>query len=92
LDLWAYFNGVKLDFSRPGKPTDNAFIESFNGRLRVEGSVNTPPDSLSGSGAVSGGQAQSEQLPASRGCPAVARSRILDHEPKPAVGDEIPHA
>jgi len=35
LDLWAYFNGVRLDFSRPGKPTDNAFIESFNGRLRV---------------------------------------------------------
>lgn len=36
LDLWAYFNGVSLDFSRPGKPTDNAFIESFNGRLRQE--------------------------------------------------------
>jgi putative transposase len=36
LDLWAYFNGVKLDFSRPGKPTDNAVIESFNGRLRDE--------------------------------------------------------
>ena len=36
LNLWAYFNGVKLDFSRPGKPTDNAFIESFNGRLRDE--------------------------------------------------------
>ena len=36
LDMWAYFNGVKLDFSRPGKPTDNAFIESFNGRLRDE--------------------------------------------------------
>ena len=36
LDLWAYFNGVKLDFSRRGKPTDNAFIESFNGRLREE--------------------------------------------------------
>ena len=36
LDLWAYFSGVKLDFSRPGKPTDNAFIESFNGRLREE--------------------------------------------------------
>jgi putative transposase len=33
LDLWAYFNGVKLDFSRPEKPTDNAVIESFNGRL-----------------------------------------------------------
>ena len=36
LDLWAYFNGVTLDFSRPGKPTDNAVIESFNGRLRDE--------------------------------------------------------
>ena len=36
LDLWASFNGVKLDFSRPEKPTDNAFIESFNGRLRDE--------------------------------------------------------
>ena len=34
LDLWAYSSGAKLDFSRPGKPTDNAFIESFNGRLR----------------------------------------------------------
>ena len=36
LDRWAYENGVTLDFSRPGKPTDNAFIESFNGRLREE--------------------------------------------------------
>jgi putative transposase len=36
LDWWAYFTGVKLDFSRPGKPTDNAFIESFNGRFRQE--------------------------------------------------------
>ena len=36
LDLWAYWNKVKLDFSRPGKPTDNAFIESFNGSLRLE--------------------------------------------------------
>lgn len=36
VDLWAYANGVKLDFSRPGKPTDNAFIESFNGRFRQE--------------------------------------------------------
>ena len=31
-----YTNGVTLDFSRPGKPTDNAFIEAFNGRFRVE--------------------------------------------------------
>ena len=36
LDLWAYWNGVTLDFSRPGKPTDNAFIESFNGTVREE--------------------------------------------------------
>ena len=36
LDYWAYFNGVKLAFSRPGKPTDNAFIESFNGKFRAE--------------------------------------------------------
>jgi putative transposase len=36
LDRWAYECGVTLDFSRPGKPTDNAFIESFNGRLRDE--------------------------------------------------------
>ena len=36
LDLWAYQRGVELDFSRPGKPTDNAFIESFNGKFRSE--------------------------------------------------------
>lgn len=30
LDLWTYLNGVVLDFSRPGKPTDNAFAEAFN--------------------------------------------------------------
>jgi len=36
LDKWAYENGVTLDFSRPGKPTDNPFIESFNGSLRDE--------------------------------------------------------
>jgi putative transposase len=36
LDLWAHFNGVAADFSRPGKPTDNAYIEAFNGRLRQE--------------------------------------------------------
>jgi putative transposase len=34
LDLWAYQRGVTLDFSRPRKPTDNAFIEAFNGRFR----------------------------------------------------------
>jgi len=36
LDQWAYANRLALDFSRPGKPTDNALIESFNGRLRAE--------------------------------------------------------
>ncbi|OON33512.1 transposase [Izhakiella australiensis] len=36
MDKWAYENGVVMDFSRPGKPTDNAFIESFNGSLRDE--------------------------------------------------------
>lgn len=36
VDLWAYHRGVRLDFSRPGKPTDNAFIETFNGSLRDE--------------------------------------------------------
>jgi hypothetical protein len=36
VDLWAYAQGVVLDFSRPGKPTDNAFIESFNSRFRQE--------------------------------------------------------
>ncbi len=36
LDQWAYLHQVTLDFSRPGKPTDNALVESFNGRLRDE--------------------------------------------------------
>jgi putative transposase len=36
MDLWAYQNGVRMAFSRPGKPTDNAFVESFNGTFRAE--------------------------------------------------------
>ena len=36
LDRWAYDQHVILDFSRPGKPTDNPYIESFNGRFRDE--------------------------------------------------------
>jgi putative transposase len=35
-DQWAYWNKVMIDFSRPGKPTDNAFIESFNSGVRRE--------------------------------------------------------
>ena len=36
LEAWAFYRGVQLDFTRPGKPTDNSHIESFNGRLRDE--------------------------------------------------------
>lgn len=36
VDLWAYHHGVRIDFPRPGKPTDNAYIETFNGSFRDE--------------------------------------------------------
>ncbi len=36
MDEWAHRSGVKLDYIRPGKPVENAYIESFNGRLRQE--------------------------------------------------------
>jgi putative transposase len=36
LDKWAYESGVIIDFSRPGKPTNNPFIKSFNGSLSDE--------------------------------------------------------
>jgi putative transposase len=36
LDLWAYNNNVKLRFIQPGKPVQNAYIESFNGKFRNE--------------------------------------------------------
>ena len=36
LDLWAYHHGVQIDFSRPGKSTDNCVIETFTGSLRDE--------------------------------------------------------
>lgn len=36
LDAWAYERGVTLHFIRPGKPVDNAYMESFNGRFRDE--------------------------------------------------------
>jgi putative transposase len=36
LDTWAYQAGVSLNFIRPGKPVENAYIESFNGRFRDE--------------------------------------------------------
>jgi putative transposase len=36
MDAWAYAHGVRLDFIRPGRPMENAFIERFNGQLRDE--------------------------------------------------------
>jgi transposase InsO family protein len=36
MEVWAYQYGVPLDFIRPGKPVENSYIESFNGRLRDE--------------------------------------------------------
>jgi putative transposase len=36
LDQWAYARGVRLHFIEPSKPVQNAFIESFNARLRDE--------------------------------------------------------
>jgi len=35
-DQWAYKRGIELDFIAPGRPMDNGFIESFNGKLRDE--------------------------------------------------------
>ena len=36
LKIWAEKNGITINYTRPGKPTDNGHIESFNGRLREE--------------------------------------------------------
>ncbi len=36
MEVWAYQHGVQLDFIRPGRPVENSYIESFNGRLRDE--------------------------------------------------------
>ena len=36
LDKWVYLRGIRIDLSRPGTPTDNATVASFNGRLRQE--------------------------------------------------------
>lgn len=42
LDLWAYHNKVKIEFSQPGKPTGNAFIESLNGTFRDDSAAPVP--------------------------------------------------
>jgi putative transposase len=36
LDAWAYEHGVRLHFTQPGRPTQNCFVESFNGKFRDE--------------------------------------------------------
>lgn len=36
MDLWTYQHNITLDFSRPGKPTDNAYIKAINSKLRSE--------------------------------------------------------
>ena len=36
LDVWAHERGIELHFIRPGKPTENAYVESFDGRVREE--------------------------------------------------------
>ncbi|GEM_PF-2485307 len=36
VDLWAYHNKVRMNFSKPAPPTDNTHIESFNGSLQAE--------------------------------------------------------
>jgi putative transposase len=36
LEVWAYEHGMRLHFIEPGKPVQNAFIESFNGKMRDE--------------------------------------------------------
>lgn len=41
LDLWAYLNGVILDFSRPGKPTDNSFSRPSTARSGLNASIKT---------------------------------------------------
>ena len=33
MDTWAYHHGIRLHFSRPGKPADNSYVETFNGSL-----------------------------------------------------------
>jgi putative transposase len=47
LDAWAYARGVTLRFIRPGKPIENAYVESFNGKFRDECHL-CPPASADG--------------------------------------------
>jgi putative transposase len=85
LDVWAYERGVKLHFIQPGKPIQNAFIESFNGKMRDEclnehsNSERSSPDHRSleeglqrGSAAQLAGQPDPARVHSPRGNSAVA--------------------
>ena len=54
LDAWAYRKGVTLDFSRPGKPTDNAVVVTFNYRMGLFGYLAHPQLSAESSTRSSG--------------------------------------
>lgn len=68
-DAWAYRRGIKLLFIRPGRPVENALIESFNGRLRDE--------CLSASWFLDLGDARAQAAVRPRGPPAAPRDREL---------------
>jgi len=74
LDLWAYLRGVILDFSRPGKPTDNAHIESLNGKFQTE--------CLNANWFMSLDEAR-------RKCEAWRR-HYNEHRPHSAIGQQVP--
>ena len=74
LDLWAFMRGVTLDFSRPGKPTDNAFIESLNGKFRAE--------CLNANWFLGLDEARAK-------CEAWRRD-YNEHRPHSAIGNEVP--
>lgn len=74
MDQWAWWNGVTLDFSRPGKPQDNALVEAFHSRFRQE--------CLNGHWFLSGADAQ-EKIEA-------WRNHYNTERPHSALGDLSP--
>ena len=76
MDAWAHRHGVQLAFIRPGRPTENGFIESFNGRLRDE-CLNVE---------VFGSMAEAAQLL------AAWREDYNHHRPHSALKDDTPAA
>jgi transposase InsO family protein len=87
LDLWAYQRGVTLDFSRPGKPTDNAFIEAFNGCFRVECRKALVPEPCGSSG-KDGGLVQVLQR---RTTTRIDRPNAADHAAESTLAQPARH-